>query len=179
LEIPNKFRRGPIIPLFDKIVFIYKYIYTHSRHDKQEINMGSLPCGGEQEATVENSFHEKYLNINFCLITFVCVAHFSSFLSSSSSFVSFFHSRLVTVLSETEPAGECIVLSSSSSSSSSGRPSGNSGVVSSGGGNNSSSANNSTAVYGRLVPEEQLAALGRGLSVINPNAAINSSSLGK
>jgi hypothetical protein len=29
-----------------------------------------------------------------------------------------------------------------------------------------------------LVPEEQLAALGRGLSVINPNAAINSSSLG-
>jgi hypothetical protein len=107
------------------------------------------------------------------------VAHFSSFLSSSSSFVSFFHSRLVTVLSETEPAGECIVVSSSSSSSSSGRPSGNSGVVSSGGGNNSSSANNSTAVYGRLVPEEQLAALGRGLSVINPNAAINSSSLGK
>lgn len=74
--------------------------------------------------------------------------------------------------------GECIVVSSSSSSSSSGRPSGNSGVVSSGAGGNNSTSSNSTAVYGRLVPEEQLAALGRGLSVINPNAAINSSSLG-
>ena len=72
-------------------------------------------------------------------------------------------------------AGECIVVSSSSSSSSSSRPSGNSGVVSSSGGNGGSN-NSNTAVYGRLVPEEQLAALGRGLSVINPNAAINSSS---
>lgn len=46
---------------------------------------------------------------------------------------------------------------------------GGSGV---GGGSSSSSA----TVYGRLVPEEQLAALGRGLSVINPNASINSTS---
>lgn len=73
-------------------------------------------------------------------------------------------------------AGECIVVSSSSSSSSSGRPSGNSGVVSSSSGGGNGGGNSSTAVYGRLVPEDQLAALGRGLSVINPNAAINSSS---
>jgi hypothetical protein len=140
--------------------------------------MSSLPCG-EEEGIVENSFHpknkkEKYLNkilpYNFC------VAHF--FIICFCFFVVSFLSFPIGD-SETEPAGECIVVSSSSSSSSSGRPSGNSGVVSSGGGNNSSSnANNSTAVYGRLVPEEQLAALGRGLSVINPNAAINSSSLG-
>lgn len=48
------------------------------------------------------------------------------------------------------------------SSSSSGR--GLPGVVSS-----SSSSSGDSNVYGRLVPEEQLAALGRGLSVINPN----------
>ena len=39
------------------------------------------------------------------------------------------------------------------------------------GGVGSSSSSSSAAVYGRLVPEEQLAAIGRGLSVINPNAA--------
>jgi len=47
--------------------------------------------------------------------------------------------------------GECIVVAS--------RPS------------NVSSSSSGAAVYGRLVPEEQLAAIGRGLSVINPNAA--------
>ena len=36
---------------------------------------------------------------------------------------------------------------------------------------NVSSSSSGAAVYGRLVPEEQLAAIGRGLSVINPNAA--------
>ena len=40
----------------------------------------------------------------------------------------------------------------------------------------SSNAGAVGAVYGRLVPEEQLAALGRGLSVINANAT--NSSLG-
>lgn len=88
------------------------------------------------------------------------------------------HYYLLFPRNQRNTAGECIVVSSSSSSSSSGRPSGNSGVVSSGAGGNNSTSSNSTAVYGRLVPEEQLAALGRGLSVINPNAAINSSSLG-
>ena len=34
------------------------------------------------------------------------------------------------------------------------------------------------AVYGRLVPEEQLAALGRGLAVINPGASSSSGSIG-
>jgi len=58
--------------------------------------------------------------------------------------------------------GECIVVASRS---------GNVNSSSIHGGVGSSSSSSSAAVYGRLVPEEQLAAIGRGLSVINPNAA--------
>ena len=47
---------------------------------------------------------------------------------------------------------------------------------SSGAGVGGMSGSSNAAVYGRLVPEEQLAALGRGLAVINPNAATSSTS---
>lgn len=56
-------------------------------------------------------------------------------------------------------AGDCIVVASRTGNV-------NSSSIHSGVGSSSSAA-----VYGRLVPEEQLAAIGRGLSVINPNAA--------
>lgn len=64
----------------------------------------------------------------------------------------------------------------SSTSSSAGRGPGSvlNAISSTGSGGGGSGG--SATVYGRLVPEEQLAALGRGLSVINPNASVNSTS---
>ncbi|KZS01325.1 Serine/threonine-protein kinase minibrain, partial [Daphnia magna] len=159
-----------------------------------KIGKSSVPSGGgtrrltERRAlngtVVENSEQMPtavdhsvfFIELNILKYTPTIPRLYSDFYLCIYSFL--IHYYLLFPRNQRNTAGECIVVSSSSSSSSSGRPSGNSGVVSSGAGGNNSTSSNSTAVYGRLVPEEQLAALGRGLSVINPNAAINSSSLG-